>query len=227
MLVAARPPYADPPSCATARRSRDGAYFDASYRERGRQIACRFRLCRDITLWPFDVTGAEYFSTAGPLQALGLSVGNDVLAGLRLSLTHRTGARLDEELPDAEARTKPETWFAGCRTIELPIYLLGSESDAIALYEQMISDCLGVYFRYLDDFGDPVVVPAPKGCVLQIGMDEDDALFPNDNRIFRGFDYLREYFMFPRKFLGINLTGLRNVMPRLRSEVDRYRLRLR
>ena len=82
----------------------------------------------------------------------------------------------------------------------------------------MISDCVGVYFRYLDDFGDPVMLPAPKDCVLQIGFDEDDALFPNDNRIFRGFDFLREYFMFPRKFLGFKLTRLAEVMPKLKAK---------
>ncbi|MGY3466448.1 type VI secretion system VasI/ImpG family protein [Bradyrhizobium sp. LM6.11] len=101
---------------------------------------------------------------------------------------------------------------------ELPIYLSGAESDAIALYEQLISNCRGVYFRHLDDFGDPVVTRAPHDSVQQIGFDENESLFPNDNRIFRGSELLREYFMFPRKFLGINLTGLRSVMSRLRSK---------
>lgn len=58
-------------------------------------------------------------------------------------MTHRSAARLEDEPPDAEARTKPETWFAGCRVSELPIYLSGAESDAIALYEQLISNCRG------------------------------------------------------------------------------------
>jgi type VI secretion system protein ImpG len=217
MLVKAQPAYADP-ALRDGKKIARGAYFDASYRERERSLACRFRLCRDIVLWPFDVTGAEYFSTASALQALGIPVGGDVIAGLRLSLTHRTAAHLDEELPDAEARTKPETWFAGCRVSELPIYLSGAESDAIALYEQLISNCRGVYFRHLDEFGDPVVTRAPHDCVQQVGFDENESLFPNDNRIFRGSELLREYFVFPRKFLGINLTGLRGVMPRLRSK---------
>ena len=217
MLAKILPPYPDA-------KLRDGytiprdSYLDAVYRERGRQIACRYRLSSSVVLWPFDITGAEYYTAPGPLQALGLSVGHDVLAGLRLSLTHRTAVRIDDEMPEAESQRTPGSWFAGCRTTELPIYLLGSEADAIALYEQLISDCTGIYFRYLDDFGDPVVMQAPKDCVLQIGMDDDDALFPNDNRIFRGFDYLREYFMFPRKFLGIKLTQLASVIPKLKTK---------
>src|SRR4029079_16396530 len=87
-----------------------------------------------------------------------------------------------------------------------------------ALYEQIISGCVGVYFRHLDDFGDPVVTPAPRDCIRQIGFDEEDALFPNDSRVFRGSELLREYFVFPRKFLAFNLVGLRPIMPRLRSK---------
>ena len=217
MLIKVLPPYSDP-ALRDGKRIARGAYFDASYRERERSLACRFRLCREIVLWPFDVTGAEYFSTAGALQALGIPVASDVISGLRISLTHRVAARIDEEIPDAEAKNKPETWFAGCRMTELPIHLCGAEQDAIALYEQIISGCVGVYFRHLDDFGDPVVTPAPRDCIRQIGFDEEDALFPNDSRVFRGSELLREYFVFPRKFLAFNLVGLRAIMPRLRSK---------
>jgi type VI secretion system protein ImpG len=217
MLAKMLPPYSDPKLREGYSITRD-SYLDATYRERERQVACRYRVINGVTLWPFDVTGAEYYTTPGPLQALGLSVGNDVLAGLRVSLTHRTAVRIEDEMSEAESHTKPETWFAGCRVAELPIHILGAEADAIALYEQVIADCIGVYFRFLDEFGDPVIVPAPKNCLLQVGLEEEDALFPNDNRIFRGFDLLREYFMFPRKFLGFKIVGLSSVMPRLKSK---------
>jgi type VI secretion system protein ImpG len=217
MLAKVLPPYSDPKLREGYSIPRD-AYLDATYRERERQVACRYRLTNDVTLWPFDITGAEYYTTPGPLQALGLSVGNDVLAGLRVSLTHRSAARIEDEVSEADSRKTPETWFAGCRVTELPVHILGAEADAIALYEQVIADCVGVYFRFLDDFGDPVFVPAPKNCLVQVGLEEEDALFPNDNRIFRGFDLLREYFMFPRKFLGFKIIGLASVMPKLKSK---------
>ncbi len=63
-----------------------------------------------------------------------------------------------------------------------------------------------------------MVIPAPRDCIQQIGFDEEDALFPNDSRVFRGSELLREYFVFPRKFLAFNLVGLRAIMPRLRSK---------
>src|SRR5258708_9663045 len=49
-----------------------GAYLDASFRERDRQIACRYRLCSDIVVWPFELAGAEYFASPAQLGALGL-----------------------------------------------------------------------------------------------------------------------------------------------------------
>ena len=93
-----------------------------------------------------------------------------------------------------------------------------AKSEVIALYEQLFAHCTAVYFRYLNEFGDPVVVPAPAECLLPVGFEEEDALLPNDKRIFRGFDILREYFLFPRKFLGFQLTKLEKIMPHLRSK---------
>ena len=214
LLAKVVPPYSDP-ALRDGARIAAGSYIDAAYVERGRRIACRFRLTSGVALWPFEVTGAEYLAAPGPLQALGLSVGPEVLGGLRLSLTHRMAVRADEEISDADAAKQPDFWFAGCRTADLPVYVLGAESDAVALYEQLFAHCTGVYFRYLDEFGDPVIVAAPDGCLADVGFADAEALLPSDKRIFRGFDLIREYFLFARKFLGFRLTKLASVMPRL------------
>jgi type VI secretion system protein ImpG len=194
-----------------------GSYIDATYRQLDRQLACRYRLCGDITIWPFELVGAEYFSSPAPLQALGVSVGSEVLAGLRLTLVHRMTERAEDEPTDPETLRKPEMLFAGCRTANLPLYFVGPEGDAVALYEQLFAHCRGIYFRFLDEFGDPVVLPAPAQSLRQVGFEREDALFPNDERVFEGFDLLRDLFVFPRKFLGADLTRLREVLPRLKA----------
>ena len=195
-----------------------GSYFDAAFRQFDRQVSCRYRLCAPVTIWPFQLTGAEYFSSPAPLQALGLSVGSEVLAGMRLTLTHRSAERAEDEPSDIEALKKPEMLFAGCRTANLPVYLVGSEADSVALYEQLFAHCKAIYFRCLDEFGDPVIYPAPAQCLQQVGFGREDALFPNDRRVFEGFDLLREFFVFPRRFLGCDLTRLDAVLPRLRAK---------
>jgi type VI secretion system protein ImpG len=121
-------------------------------------------------------------------------------------------------MPDAEALKNPASWFAGCRARELSIYLLGAEADDIAMYEQLFAHCVGIYFRFLDRFGDPVVVASPAVRLEQLGFGENDGLLGVDQRVFRGFDMLREYFMFPRKYLGFSLTGLDKVMSRLTAK---------
>jgi type VI secretion system protein ImpG len=217
MLAKAVPTFGDAALRDGHRISR-GSYLDATFRQLDRQIACRYRLCAPITIWPFQVTGAEYFSLPAPLQALGVPVGREILAGMRLTLTHRSAERREDEPSDAEALKKPELLFAGCRTANLPLYFVGSESDSVALYEQVFAHCKAVYFRCLDEFGDPIVLPAPAQCLQQVGFEREDALFPNDHRVFEGFELLREFFVFPRKFLGCNLTRLDAVMPRLKAK---------
>ncbi len=49
-------------------------------------------------------------------------------------------------------------------------------------------------------------------------LSPEDALFPRDARVFEGFDLLREYFAFPRKFLGFKLVGLDQIVSQLRAK---------
>lgn len=194
-----------------------GSYLDATYQQRGRRVACRYRLASDVTLWPFEITGADYFATPAALQGLGIPIDRRAMAGLRIGLTHRAAPKRDDEPSDAEAKIKPDCWFAGTKVETLPFYLTGAEPDAHVIYEHIIARRIGVYIRFLDTFGDPVTVPLPEDCISQIGMEGLDALMPHDSRIFSGFDLLREYFMFPRKFLGFTLGGLKAIRQALTS----------
>jgi type VI secretion system protein ImpG len=217
LLAQAQPKFGDP-ALRDGRVIPRGAYLDAAYRELERNIACRFALAAPISLWPFEIVNAEYFAAPGPLQALGLPVGHECSAGLRIQLTVRAAERSEDEPPDSAAHTRPELHFSGCRVKDLTVHILGQESDAVALYEQMFASCRAVFFRYLDPFGDPVVVNGDAEMVRQIGFGRDDALVPNDKRVFHGFDFLREYFTFPRRFLGFSLQGLGAVTPKLRAK---------
>ena len=161
-----------------------------------------------ITLWPFEIAKAEYLTGAAALQALIPGAGADCVACLRLQLTVRSAARPEDEPADKEALARPELRFSSCRVKALRFHLLGQETDAVALYEQLFAHCRGVYFRVLDAFGDPIVAPGEPGMIRQIGFDENEALIPNDNQLFRGFDFLRDYFAFPRRFLGFDMVDL-------------------
>jgi len=214
LLAQIRPAFGDP-ALREGKVVPRGAYFDAAYRELERDIACRFALAAPIQLWPLEISEAEYFASPGPLQALGVPIGAECSAGLRLQLRVRAAPRLEDEPPDGAAQTQPELRFSSCRIKNLVLHFLGHEADAILLYEQMFAHGVGVYFRYLDSFGDPVAREGGDGMLRQIGFGEDEALIYNDRRMFVGFDHLREYFTFPRRFLGVELRGLDAVAPNL------------
>ena len=214
MLVQALPRFGDP-GLREGQSVPSGAYFDATYREAERNVACRFRLGAPIEMWPFEIAGAEYFPSAAPLQALAPGAGIEGAAGLRLQLRVRAAARVEDEPADKEAHTRPELRFSGCRVKSLRVHLAGHEADAVALYEQLFAHCRGVYFRVLDSFGDPKIIRGEEGMLQQIGFAEEEALLPNDKRVFRGVDFLRDYFAFPRGFLGFDLKGLSRYASRL------------
>ena len=217
LLTEIAPKFGDP-ALREGRTIPRGAYFEATYRELERNVACRFSLAAPVTLWPFDLVKAEYLTSPAPLQALLPASGVEAAAGLRLQFTVRTAARREDEPSEEEASKKAEFWASRCKTRSLRFQLTGPEADAIALYEQMFAHCRGVYFRRLDAFGDPVAVRGEPQMLSQIGFAESEALIPNDLRLFRGFDFIREYLAFPRKFLGFDLVGLERIMPRLEAK---------
>ena len=217
LLTEISPKFGDP-ALREGRTIPRGAYLDATYREAERQVACRFRLATPVTLWPFDLVKAEYFASAAPLQALLPSGGIEAAAGLRLQLSTRAAASREEEPSEADVGRRPELFASRCKTRSLRFHLVGPEAEAVALYEQMFAHCRGVWFRYLNAFGDPVEIRGGPGMLRQIGFGDEEALIPNELRLFRGFDILREYLGFPRKFLGFDLVDLAGIVPRLEAK---------
>lgn len=217
MIVAVDPLYGDP-ALTEGRRIAAGSYLDATFVERDRRIACRYALRSEVTLWPFDLTGADYFSATGPLHALGLPAEAADRAGLRLSFTTRMAARPEDEISAEEAQQKPEFHAAACRIRDLAVHLTGTEGDAAALYEQLFAHRRRIFVRHLDAFGDAVVQEARGVSISQVGLSEADSLAPADSRIFHGFTLLRDYFLFPRKYLGFRLEGLDTVVPKIAAK---------
>ena len=210
LMVRFTPPWSSP-ALRDGRRVPRGSFFDATYVERVRRIACRFRSSADVTLWPLEITAAQYLPGAAPLQALGVTV--PAAAGLRLTLTLRTADDPANEPTDEAVAKQPALWLSACRALdELPLHFMGLPTDAVALLAQALDERTRVYLRHVDRTGRTIVQAAPTGPIAPLGMDLDEALLPNDGRVFRGFELLREYFMLPRKFLGVRFTGLKSLL---------------
>ncbi|MET1415347.1 type VI secretion system baseplate subunit TssF [Roseibium sp. HPY-6] len=194
--------------------------MEAVFRERQGEVRCRFTLSSPIVLTPLELSGAKYLSSAAQVSGLGAAMAEDrrVRAGLAIKLTHRMAEDRENEVSDDEALKKPEYQVAGCRIDELPIRLVGPLDLAAKVYEQIFGHTIAVYIRTEDAYGQASLQRFPVNAVEQLGFDEDDALLRNDRRLFVGFDYLRDYFNFPRSFLGFRLSGLRRYLDRVNAK---------
>lgn len=202
MLVRARPPLEDAELVKGLRFAR-GSYLDARYTVGDRRLTCRFRLCSNLTLWPIAVTGAQYHSAPGRLAALGLDVSPGTRAGIEIEL-----ARLD---PSGEVGGA----LSDLELDDLPIHFTAPLSEAAALYEQVTAPQARLALRWLDAQGDPAILPLPRTALEPLGFGSEERIFSQDARQFDGFALLREAFLFPRKFLGVRLRGLRAALARV------------
>lgn len=207
VLVQALPQF-DNANLAKGLRFQAGAYFDAVYVERERRVSCRYRLGSDLTVWPLQIERAIYHPGPVPLHALGLDTLPDTLAGLQITLFHRT-TRPERDTPG----TPPAGAPIGTLAIDaLPIHLASNAADAGALYEQLFAHCRRLSLRYETPDGEVHFRSVPLDALQQIGFEETDQMLPGDDRVFRGFETLREYFAFPAKFRGFRLAGLGTAM---------------
>ena len=188
-----------------------GSYMDARFKDADKQVACRFSLAAPLTLWPVELNAAQYHSGAGPIGALGQEIATGTKAGLVLSLG-RIGP---------EGATPEDLTFASVEMDALTVHLTGPMTEAIALYEQIFCDTTRISLRWQNKQGDAVFSTLPPSSLEQVGFDTHERLFPHNTRLFDGFAILREFFIFPRKFAGFRLSGLRQILKRIhQSEVQ-------
>jgi type VI secretion system protein ImpG len=145
-----------------------------------------FRSGHEVTLWPLKIVEAEYLSSRAAVASFAPA---DVRAeaGLRLRFKATAGLELSKVSPD-----------------HLPVYLDGSEAVPGELYRQLIGEALAVVARPVGSMGAWRRLPAPE----QIGFDDDCALLPIEQRSFRGYRLLSEYFACPERFLFADLRNL-------------------
>jgi type VI secretion system protein ImpG len=156
---------------------------------RGDQTACEYRTAHDVTLWPLEITQAEYTGYLGDLGEL--EVRGRPRAALRLTLRATAGLKISELAFD-----------------DLTIFLRGADDLPTRLFEQLFGHGLGIVAR-------PTVRPVPwqhlivEDSVAPVGFDDDEALLSYGPRSFQGYRLLQEYFAFPSRYLFAKLQGLR------------------
>lgn len=160
----------------------------------------QFRTGFDLTLWPFRVAAVEYLPTrAAVAGATGAAQG---AAGLRIRLSATSPAPL-----------------SALAIEDLPIFLDGGQDVPNLLFQQVMSDCIGVRVC-APERGRRDAWTVRAGAVEPMGFAADEALLPGEARSFRGYRLLCEYFAMPEKFRFARLTGLAEGFARADRELD-------
>jgi type VI secretion system protein ImpG len=150
-------------------------------------LACRFRTCYPVELWPFSVAACEWRlpeRLARPVRTAGAAA----VMQLRLQCA-------------------PDVSFNELELSDLSFHLSGETNVVHTLYELLCNNCIGIVVRNPDDPASPGVQIAPDALVA-MGFEEGEALLPYPRRSFDGYRLLQEYFTFSEKFLFFRLHQL-------------------
>ncbi|MBR9893121.1 type VI secretion system baseplate subunit TssF [bacterium] len=170
----------------------------------GEQTACRFTTAQDTTLWPLEITQAEYVDGRSELVAAGLGAGNQAKAALRLRLARSGGAPISALPLD-----------------RLTLFLSGTGAEPWRLYEAILGQGVALAGRSTDRRAD-WSVPLGRD-IIPRGFDPEEALLPVPGQSFEGYRLLQEYFAMPQRFFFIDLCGLRPAVHRAEgNDLDLY-----
>jgi type VI secretion system protein ImpG len=163
-------------------------------------MPCRFRTCYDATLWPATIAAAEWTSAdrVGP----GARVG-DAMGAVRVELRAFEGMKLGELV----VAGSPGTELDGTGLDALRLYLASEANVADALYELLVNNCASVVIRDPDQPKRAPVVLGPDA-VRPVGFGEGETMLPYPRRALGAYTLLQELFVFPQKFLFIDVAGV-------------------
>lgn len=147
-------------------------------------IRCRFRTAYPVTLWPIEVEKLEITTTT----ALGPAVPKTAKAALKITLK-------------AQDKASFETM-----NLDRLRFFLDAESGVLhRLHELFLRDPQGIALQ--SGSGGPVAILPPES-VRPVGYSKDEGLLEYPDESFVGYRLLQEYFVFPEKFMFVELANL-------------------
>lgn len=157
---------------------------------KGEQTTCEFRTSHDVTLWPLEITEAEYITNTISLPKIRDQHLPAAKAALRLRLSTTAGLTFNQLSLE-----------------HLPVYLCGSDEFPMQVYEQMLANSIAMVVRPTSG-SDSWQQDIERHHIRRVGFDEHEAMLPYGAQSFSGYRLLHEYFAFPGGYLFVDLSGL-------------------
>lgn len=155
---------------------------------KGEQTRCTFRTAHEVTLWPLKLSKADYFPR--DVAALSLPDHPSIKAALVLRLDATAGLKLNQLSLDT-----------------LPLFIRGGSDVPMRIYEQLMSNAVGIATRRGDRSGN-WSVQFGKSKVRPLGFEDHQSLLPYGPRSFQGYRLLQEYFAFQQRYMFVELCEL-------------------
>ena len=152
--------------------------------------------------------GSEVLSIpAGPESAVCRFITTqDVhISPLELMSVKRDVTQKSHETCSFRLQLEPSVLWKNCAFKSLRVYLHAEMPVALMLHEFLTTTVIKAQIIIND--GQQVIDLDPENLVTPGGLTADTGLLPQDQRAFWGYNLLREYFVFPDKFLYVNLHG--------------------
>ncbi|GAA0404426.1 type VI secretion system baseplate subunit TssF [Cocleimonas flava] len=167
----------------------------------GMRTRCDYRTSQDVNLWPLSIEDVKYLR-AGEAEIYNRS-STPVKSGIQVQL-----------------KVSPGIEFKSLSLNNLEFYLDGGGETPHRIYELLLAHCASIVIQPVEKNGKKPSwqMELPANSLSEMGFDQDQALLPYTDVSFQGYRYLQEYFAFPQRFLFVQLSGLKNVIPRCESE---------
>ncbi len=153
-------------------------------------LACQYRTCYPMTLWPLTVASARLHPPPFPT---GLNPPIRANAAIRIRL-----------------QVTGESTFDKFDMTALRFHLVGDNSLTSPLYDLLTNHALEVAFTSPDRPKTVVALPVAEA-LHPVGFEAADALLPYPDNVFPGYRLLTEFFAYPAKFLYLDVTGWERV----------------
>lgn len=164
---------------------------------------CRFSCVYPVDLVPLSVVDASLVGRPFNTPGSGSVRGAGGVLHLKLK-TYSDDIDLRELAPD-----------------RLRFYLKGQSQHIHPLYEMLMGNCHNVVISASE--ADTAPAYLGKDAIQAVGFDVDDGMLPYPPSSFIGYRLLTEFFVFPEKFMFIDLVGLAGKLPEtISSELNIY-----
>jgi len=101
--------------------------------------------------------------------------------------------------------------FGQLKTKKIRFYLKGQPQYVNPLYQMMLNDCLNVVMARSEADSSPKFVGSDV--IQPVGFSLEEGILPYPPASFTGYRLLTEYFIFPEKFMFIDIIGLDKFIP--------------